>query len=58
MRYTCVACGAGGASGVEDPKSPATYNCHICEGRSTMIPVDVQRTVLKYLEIRDLKKDW
>lgn len=58
MRYTRVACGHGGGCIPCDPSPPATYHCSVCKGRSTMIPIEVQRTVLKYLETRDLKKDW
>ena len=45
MRYTCVLCGAGRWRSGGSDKPPATYHCHACHGRKTMIPVDVQRMV-------------
>ena len=49
MRYTCILCGAGGASGSGIP--PATYHCHVCPGKSTMIPIDVQRMVREQIAL-------
>lgn len=37
QRYTCILCGACGASGRGSDK-PLTYHCHECPGRSTMWP--------------------
>ena len=55
MRYTCVACGQGGA----DSRKLPHLNCHNCEERGTMIPVEVQETMLKYFgeENKALKQE-
>lgn len=37
MQYTCIHCGAVGASGREGP-SPEAYNCHVCHKYQTMWP--------------------
>lgn len=42
--YTCFVCGAGGGIGQQGPH-PTTYHCHVCPGRSTEIPIEVQRMV-------------
>ncbi|MNQ81352.1 hypothetical protein D3C85_963690 [compost metagenome] len=39
MRYECYICGAGGASGDRNT-GPASYHCHECKGRGTMVPVE------------------
>lgn len=44
-RYTCILCRAGGGTNEELVHAPAVYNCHVCEGKRTMIPVEVQRMV-------------
>lgn len=44
-RYTCIKCGAGGASGKPLAQSPAVYACHVCGARRSMIPVEVQNIV-------------
>lgn len=38
MRYTCIQCGAGGASAHNDPHPSEVYNCHECPGEGTMWP--------------------
>lgn len=41
MRYTCIQCGAGGASAFDDKAPPIAYNCHVCPspaGKGTMWP--------------------
>ena len=37
MQYTCIHCGAVGASG-RDSVSPEAYNCHVCHRQQTMWP--------------------
>ena len=47
-RYTCLICNAGGGSGDDIARSPATYNCHVCQGKGTVVPIEVQDMVLKH----------
>lgn len=37
MQYTCIHCGAVGASGREGPH-PEAYNCYVCHREQTMWP--------------------
>ena len=41
-QYTCIDCGAGGASG-ERNSGPPTYHCHVCPGRSTLWPTELAK---------------
>jgi len=43
MRYICEHCGAGGASGRDNPRPPAFYNCHVCDRKECMWPEPIMR---------------
>lgn len=51
MRYECVYCGQGGASGADNDRPPATYNCHGCGRKGSMYPYEPVRQ-LKEAKVR------
>lgn len=56
MQYTCIHCGAVGASGREGPH-PEAYNCHVCHQQQTMWPTAQAKVFLfeqrRWRESRD-----
>lgn len=56
MQYTCIHCGAVGASGREGPH-PEAYNCHVCHREQTMWPTTQAKIFLfeqrRWRESRD-----
>ncbi len=39
MLYCCRVCGATGACSRSERNPPPFYNCHVCSGQRTMLPV-------------------